>query len=812
MLTGKLEKTPNHLILAGAALVSMFLITVLGLILVRDIDAALVIRNYLITVVNLFAAICLFIAAHSAKGYARGLTIGWGLLAVAHLGYVIAEVLWAVLEAAGALDRFAVIPEILFILYYPVLFLGIVTLPVKKITVQEGIKRTLDIAILFIANVLVLWTFIIGPIFQSMGDLPYLEKVIALAYPFGDILLFAVFLALNYYRMKVIEYRALVLLTFGAMAKIAADIGFEVMDTYLVNLDIFVHTSITTSYLLFGLAALSQAKQLLGASPMSTNPSGSSTFQRNVKWIEYFPYMAVILAYLLLFSGARQLTQSIDYSSLLIIVGVVILIVIVRQVLTFRENDRLFRDYHTALERVRKQADDLSQSNVHLQNEIQERARLEARLSYASLHDPLTGLANRALFIEKLGQAIENKKRYPQFGFAVLFLDLDNFKWINDNLGHSVGDDVLVEIGRRLRGCTRAIDTVARFGGDEFVLLLENPYEEENGPAIAQRILDRINRPMLMRGKEIELSSSVGIVDGLATYDSPEDVVRDVDIAMYRAKEMGKGRFEIFNVDMREEVNFRLTIERKLPEALRNNEFALHYQPIYQLDSRKVIGFEALLRWNHPQLGLLLPGTFLEQAEKSGHIVEIGRFVLYEACRQMAAWKKQFPHLQHATISVNVSGKQLNEPGFVQDVMKAIHDTGLNAKSLQLEITETVLIDRMTNITGILNDIRGLGVKLAIDDFGSGYSSFSYIRELPVDILKIDKGFVDYVAADERHREVVKAIISMAGGLGMNLVAEGIETKEQYTSLNDLQCATGQGYFFSRPIPAEEITEMIGKG
>lgn len=432
--------------------------------------------------------------------------------------------------------------------------------------------------------------------------------------------------------------------------------------------------------------------------------------------------------------------------------------------------------------------------------------------------DPLTGLPNRLLFIDRLGRLIKHSKRRKDHLFAVLFLDLDGFKMINDSLGHLVGDQLLVGVANRLEKCLRSSDTVARLGetftvarlgGDEFTILLDDLKEPDDAKRAAERLMDALTPPFVLGGKEVFTSVSIGIALGNAAYDKPEDLLRDADTAMYRAKSLGKARYEVFDADMRASVMARLQLETDLRHALEREEFRNFYQPIVSLESGRIVGLEALLRWQHPKRGLLGPEEFIFVVEETGMIRELGWWSLREACRQMRDWRERSDAVLDLSVSVNLSVKQLLQPNLVEDIKKLLHEVKVPPQVLRFEITESAVMADPASATELLQQIKALGIRLAIDDFGTGYSSLSYLHRFPLDTLKIDRSFINNAAADGEGMEIARTIMPMAKNLRLDVVAEGVETLEQVALLKRLQCRYAQGYYFSRPLAPKDIGELL---
>jgi diguanylate cyclase (GGDEF)-like protein len=441
--------------------------------------------------------------------------------------------------------------------------------------------------------------------------------------------------------------------------------------------------------------------------------------------------------------------------------------------------------------------------------DITARKAVEERIIHEAFHDKLTDLPNRALFNEHLKKAIAHAERHDTYLYAVLYLDLDNFKTINDGLGHTVGDQFLVATARRLETTLRPEDVVARIGGDEFTILLNDIKSISDATRVAKRVHNSLVLPFQLGGREVFTTASIGIALSTPEYKGTEEVLRDADTAMYRSKSLGRGRHEIFDPSMHESVVSQLKLEMDLRLAVEREEFLLHYQPIMSLENNRLTGFEALIRWQHPERGLMSPNDFIPTAEATGLILPIGNWVLNEACRQLREWQHGRRGDPLLTISVNLSAKQFSQVDLVRQVESVLEQTGLDARSLKLEITETAVMEHAEEAADILGQLKALGVKLHIDDFGTGYSSLSYLHRFPVDELKIDRLFVSRMGADDESSEIVATIIQLAHNLGMKVTAEGVETIEQLAQLRSLSCEYGQGYYFAKPLIAESAKLMI---
>ena len=443
----------------------------------------------------------------------------------------------------------------------------------------------------------------------------------------------------------------------------------------------------------------------------------------------------------------------------------------------------------------------------------------EQQLRHDALHDSLTGLSNRALLTDRIDQCIERARRHRDYRFALLFLDLDRFKVINDSLGHTVGDQLLVAIAQRLDGCLRSTDTVARsdrevlarLGGDEFVILLDDIRDDTDASRVAERILAELSPAFQLAGHEITATASIGIALSRTDYDRAEDMLRDADTAMYHAKAAGRSRYQVFDKPMHERAVKRMQLESDLGRALERQQFELHYQPIVSLKTARITGFEALIRWNHPKRGVVAPADFIPMAEETGLIVPIGRWVLHEACRQLRAWQEHCTHDQSLSINVHISKRQVSEGNLAQDITKVLRRTGIDSRCLTLELTETVIMENHDSIMAVLEELKELGVQLHMDDFGTGYSSLSYLHRFPLDVLKIDRTFMSNLEADVEYTAVVHAIVTLAHNLNMKVTAEGIETPEQLAQILALDCDYAQGYLFCKPLGATDAEAIIGK-
>jgi diguanylate cyclase (GGDEF)-like protein/PAS domain S-box-containing protein len=436
---------------------------------------------------------------------------------------------------------------------------------------------------------------------------------------------------------------------------------------------------------------------------------------------------------------------------------------------------------------------------------------VEKQIYHQAFHDALTGLPNRALFMEHLRMAMKRSRRRAGYHFAVLYMDIDRFKVINESLGHHIGDQLLQAFAARLRNTLRDIDNLARFGGDEFVILLEDIESSEFATKVARRLQRELRPPFILAGNEIYAPASCGIVFDTGKYEHPGEIIRDADTAMYHAKEKGRAQFQVFDPRLHAKIRELHQLETDLRKSINRQEFELHYQPIVSMDSGAVIGVEALVRWNHPTRGMIAPDTFIPIAEETGLIIPIGRWVLKEACCDLMRWQKRIRNRPPLFMSVNISSKQFLRPNLLEEIEQILSENGLPPEQLKLEITETALMENKEVTLPLIEQLKKSGIKIVIDDFGTGYSSMSYLQQLPIDTLKVDRSFISKMSrtADE-NKKIVETIIALAHQLNMNVVAEGVETREQHSVLSGMKCQHAQGFLFSRPLHKEKMEELIG--
>jgi len=551
------------------------------------------------------------------------------------------------------------------------------------------------------------------------------------------------------------------------------------------------------------------------ASALKANESIWRMWSRNFLWmsISYFAGAA----------GAGFIVNSLGTARFWAFLVCIPIIIIV-----YFSYDRYMREVKASArhaeeaERARAESEHerAEQAERHVQelnNYIAEQERISRVLEetkehfrHAAFHDSLTGLPNRAMFTELLKAEIESSKRRNDHMFAVLFLDLDRFKNINDSLGHTHGDLLLVAFAERLERTLRPVDTLARFGGDEFAILLSGMADATDAVRVAQRIHDELTKPFVLDKNSAFATASIGIALSSSGYDRPEDILRDADTAMYRAKENGKARYEVFDHGMHARAVSRLQLESDLRQAIEQNEFCVYYQPIISLQTGRLAGFEALVRWNHPRRGLVSPADFIPVAEETGLIVPIGQWVLNEACMHVREWQIKSPSHRSLSLSVNLSARQVAQPDLLDRIKEALESSKLSPHCLKLEITESVVMENAEAAALMFKQLRALGVQLSIDDFGTGYSSLSYLHRFPLNYLKIDRSFVMRLTT-ENDNAIVRTISTLARNLGMEVIAEGIETEEQYQQLKMLGCEYGQGYLFSRPVGNDGVLHLLAQ-
>ncbi len=698
----------------------------------------------------------------------------WSLFALAGMCTAIGDSLWLWFEIATKTEDAPVWVDIISICGFPLWVAGLLNFPAAPRAVSERAKYWLDVATVFVGGGMLSWYFALRPIAVAEHSSGLLLAR-AVAFPIADLVVVVTVAAILARVPAQVSRLPLRIIACSLTVGFVADLLYGNM-----RLAGAYHTGDAIDWIwlldgtLFALAARLQARTAAARVPDAT----TTVFAPKPR-LSLLPYVSVAAGFGLLFLVAAPYWGT-DLKVVLLGAVTLTLLVACRQVLAARDNLRL----------------------------LGERAQQEARFRHEALHDALTGLANRSLLRDRTEHALIRAQRQQQNPLALVFLDLDNFKTVNDSLGHAIGDALLVEASRRLLACVRATDTVARLGGDEFAILIEDPVETKGCALITERILATLARPFALEGRNVFVGASLGIAT-VGPGDNADDLLRNADVAMYMAKARGKGRCEFFVPEMRTVALERMELETDLRRAVETGQFVLHYQPIVILETGEITGVEALVRWQHPWRGLLAPGQFISLAEETGLIIPLGAWVLQEACRQASVWHKRYAAREPGTtplaITVNVSARQLQTPQVVADVRTALTTSGIDPRALILELTESVLTEQTPVVLTTLQALKELGVRLAIDDFGTGYSSLSYLQRFPIDILKIAKPFVDEIGKDSGRQGLAQAIITLGSTLAVRTIAEGIEEPDQRARLQALGCELGQGFHFSRPVTAAEM-------
>ncbi len=773
------------------------------------------ISDLIVAITDILAAIIMMIIAWNVRKRLHSYAVLWLLIGLGQSFSAIGDIVWLISDFIGKEAPFPSIADIFYLMQYPIVVAGAYFFLKRIRSNRVRFRIWIDIATIMLASVLAYWNFLVGPLLQSIQTHDLVYQILSIAYPIGDLALIMTMLILIYslpaYR-KAYPFWVLIL-------------GYSLI---VITDTIFAHQSMIGTYQSgnlvdigwsagYAFSALAGFLYLSGLPPLQfgrereeEDDLSSPYFavrSHNLYWI---PYCWVAAAYMILIARYYY-SMTMSPLEISLMVGIVILLVIARQLIVLRENEDLSKDLRKALDRVNRQACELEQANGKMHEEITERMHVEERLLYDAMHDSLTGLPNRSLFLERLTFAEHKQKRHSEIHYSVLFLDLDSFKIVNDSLGHLAGDRLLVRMAKVLRECLRTTDTVARLGGDEFVVLLEEVNRPVEWEPLVQRLQEEISHPFLLDGIRIVVTVSIGVVRDIDGYHRPEDLLRDADLAMYQAKQHGKACYQVFQESMRESAILRMALESDLRSALDRQEFVIYYQPVVRLPGCMPDGMEALVRWNHPQRGLVPPGDFIHLAEETGLIIPLGTWILVEACRQARKWKAQFPTLGTLRINVNISARQLKQADFIDLILLTLQATGLPAHCLVLEVTESIYLEDLETVSSTLKALRALGVESEIDDFGTGYSSLSYLQHLPVQTIKIDRTFIRTIRDADTVPDIVRGILLMIKKAGFQAVAEGIETEQQLTALSQLDCDYGQGFLMARPMDATAATRWLNE-
>ena len=702
--------------------------------------------------------------------------------------WAVGQTIWTIYETGFGVEvPFPSWADAGYLAAVPLAAAGLIIMPAAAQSMAGLLRIVLDGVMVALALFCTSWILVLGPLFEAGGD-SLLGTILSLAYPVGDVVTITmlIFALLRARQGGEAARQPLYLVGLGLTGIALADSGF----VYLTSQTSYTSGSLIDIGWFAGFAVLFVAAR------RPERPAPTADSEQGLRFVSSLsvPYTpVVIMATTVLFQHLRG--QALDGTATFTAMAVLLLIVL-RQVLTLRENLGLLR---TLEDRVELRT-------AELRRREEDRKRLQDELSHQAFHDSLTGLANRALFKDRVDQALKRfqRRRRP---LAVFFLDLDRFKAINDSFGHASGDALLIAVSKRLNDCVRAEDTVARLGGDEFAVLVENLAGEAEVRIVAERVKEAFRDPIVIEGRELAVAASIGIALSEAGTETADDLLRNADLAMYRAKAAGGGARQ-YAPEMHAGMIDRLELESDLRQALARDQLYIVYQPIVDLRTGRLSGAEALLRWQHPSRGVVSPADFIPVAESSGMIVPIGEWVLRQACREARRWDG-IPGGEQLSVSVNLSGRQLQTSELPSIVPHALLDAGLAPGRLTLEMTESMLIDRSDEMLSLLHELRRIGVRLAIDDFGTGYSSLSYLHRFPVDVVKIDRSFIESLTGEADETSLVGSIIRIGQGMRLATVAEGIEDAAQLRALQRLGCEHGQGYLFARPMSAADFETYI---
>jgi diguanylate cyclase (GGDEF)-like protein len=679
--------------------------------------------------------------------------LAWKLIAAGLISFLAGDVCYYILDALNDTAPFPSMADALYLCMYPLVICGLLRL-IRQRSPGRDWASLLDAAIAAVGTFAVLGVLVIDT-YVADGSMQWAGRLISVCYPVMDVALVAV--AVRLVGVVPLRRPAYALLTAGLCSLLVADTIYGVLNSAgTFETGGFADLFWLGFYVLIGAAALQ---------PSVVGPTQAR-------------------------SSSSQISRS-----RLVMLCLVTLAVPMIDLIWGRQADKVLTAWTSMVMFVLVLGRLGGLMGVVMRSE--QRARL----------DTLTGLANRLLFDEHVAKTVE---RGGDGMISVLFVDLDDFKVVNDSIGHQAGDDLLIAVADRLRSCVRTEDLVARLSGDEFAVLIESAVDQHEAMGVVNRLQEKMRMPVVVGGREVFISASIGlVVEPRSMVDRPQALLQAADVAMYRAKSKGKGRFEIFDHEMYKEQLELLDLKGDLAVALERGEFEVYYQPIVDMGDERIVSIEALIRWHHPHRGLITPDRFISLAEQTGLIVPIGRWVLREACQQLSRWQRQLPETAPSTVSVNLSARQLHDPDLVKDVLEALAVSGLDPCQLTLELTESMMIDEFERASRILEQLRASRVQIAIDDFGTGFSSLSYLRRLPVDIIKIDRSFIMEMRNSTTAEALVRMVIDLAKVLDLRTVAEGIEDGAQAEQLSTLLCDEGQGYFFARPQPAAEIKALF---
>lgn len=791
----------------------LMLLMLTFIILTADEPVRVFVSDVTALILSALAAAVLWRAAQHSGSIQPELRRPWRWLAISQMAWFMGVLIWVYLELGLGTQPYSSVADLFYLASYLCNLMGMLSFPVERQVWHESRKVILDVGIVMLAAVLSIWVVWLGPLLSVYRPDP-LTLVLSLAYPVCDLAIIWAWVYVLFRRLVSQPRGPLFILAASWLCLVVTDVWYghqTILGSYTSGALLDLGWVMSHSLLILAGLLQSSAQRLTGDAPSPPTAKSHEQFTRTLRFV--MPYLGLALTFILLIVEYRS-DSILDKPFMAVGFGVLLTLVATRQVLTRWENERLSEALSFELAERRRTQAELQALNQELERRIEERTlelrQSEDQLKHKTLHDALTGLPNRVLLIDRMSQALERTRRQTDYGFAVLFLDFDGFKIINDSLGHAEGDALLINVARRLQNTVRSVDTVARLGGDEFVILLENVSGQADVLRTVERLQVELAQPFDLNGHRVFATASIGLVlSQQYPYRSADEVLRDADTAMYQAKFTGKARYMLFDDSMRAQVVARLNMENELREAIAQEEFLLHYQPILDLRTQRVAGFEALLRWHHPTRGHVAPLEFIPVAEETSLVVPIGRWVLREAVRQMAEWHRQSEAYRGLTISVNLSAQQFKQPQLADEVGLALAETGLPAGALKLEITESTFMEEAEAAVYTLNRLRALGVQVQIDDFGTGYSSLSYLHRFPIDTLKVDRSFIARMGREGENSEIVRTIVTLAHDLGMTVIAEGVETAEQMEHVRQMACEQGQGYLISKPLTAEYASQFL---
>ncbi len=790
-------------LLIGVLIFSILLLGLQGslLVLFQSVEDKSVLNIICISLASLLSLILLIVTSNVMKRQQPGLYPSWLMLTISMGCNPLAGILAGIIPWVAAGVDPLVIVNFFVLIVYPLYLLMVALFPSRTTRKLELIQWIFDSLIIASSLSLIYWDLILAPtISVGNGNLDHL--VYSIASQIGDLLIIWAIVMLLFRPLK--DQRSLPLwwLLAGFSLLLIYDLITAATSTTFnaTNYTTLKETLLTGSILFLGIAGIQQVNNL------SKTINWSKTKTSDTWWTTFrliSPYLSLGFSFFFLISAIYH--KQDDSLLLSYWVAGILLLVIARQVLVLMENQRLsnqLAELNRDLEhRVVERTEELSLVNKELQ-------KRESLMEHNALHDSLTDLPNRALLIDRIKQSIIKMRRDPKYSFGVLFMDLDGFKVINDSMGHLAGDQLLIHFAERLKGTMREVDTIARLGGDEFVILLDGCISSNCMSEAAKRVLKLFDVPFSIDSQTTYLNASIGIVPGNTNYTDPIDLLRDADLAMYEAKTLGKAQFILFSDELKSTALTRLLMERDLRHALENEQLFLVYQPIITLSNQEISGFEALIRWQHPALGLISPGNFISTAESNGMITPISYWVFEKAIAQLSIWKEQFSDLS-ITISVNLSARLFNHPELTSNIQNLLSKYNLSPESLILEITESSIIQNSLSAATTLQTCRNLGIQIQMDDFGTGYSSLSYLHSFPLNAIKIAQDFVLGLEPGSKKSEIIQTIVNLAKELNLEVIAEGIETHEQMNLICKSGCQSGQGYYISRPLSTDAADQYL---